>query len=314
MRCLGMLASVLAAFSTALLFAISTICGYESARRIGGTTANFWRISFATGFLTFWAYTLGTGTEGSGLPFFVWSGVVGIGLGDTAYFQSLPRLGPRFSMLLVQCLTPPFGALIEWLWLGTRLTLPQIFSGLMILIGIGIALLPGDHIKFGRRKVFAGTLAGILAALFGAGGAVLSRKAYLIVHAHGEHIDAMTAGFQRVLGGFPLGAICLLVVRRREPRIRESASSECKDRIPRDQQKVWGWILLNSLAGQTFGVSCLQWALETNPTGVVLPIVAVSPIMVIPLAFLIQKEIPTRHSILGATVAVAGVIALTLLR
>ena len=64
-----------------------------------------------------------------------------------ALFQALPRLGSRLSLLLIQCLTAPFGALIEWLWLGTGLTGRQILCGITILAGVGVALTPGEHLK-----------------------------------------------------------------------------------------------------------------------------------------------------------------------
>ena len=40
-------------------------------------------------------------------------------------------------------------------------------------------------------------------------------------------------------------------------------------------RSAWGWVILNSLAGPTLGVGCYQWALATQPSGVVLPIVSV---------------------------------------
>jgi drug/metabolite transporter (DMT)-like permease len=304
---------VFAAFLTTILFSISTICGYRSAKRIGGTEANFWRITLATLFLALWAYGFGTGLAGSAFPIFLLSGIVGIGLGDTAYFQTLPRLGPRLSLLLVQCLTAPFGAVIEWLWLGTTLTWREILCGATILAGVGIALMPNEHLKLTGREMTIGTVAGILAALGGAGGAVLSRKAYAVLHSNGEQIDSITAGFQRVLGGLILAAICLLVVKRRQHRTPLSDSTKAKTASSK-WQGVWFWILLNSLAGQTLGVSCLQWALETTPTGIVLSVIALSPIVVIPLAFFVEGERPTAHSLVGGAIAVCGVIALTLFR
>src|SRR5471030_2415214 len=115
-----------AALLAALLFAVSTICGYRSSRQIGGAEANFWRIALATFCLALWANIFGSGLFGAAFPLFVASGLFGIGLGDTGYFQALPRLGSRRTVLLVQCFTPPFAALIEWLWLGTKLNLPEI--------------------------------------------------------------------------------------------------------------------------------------------------------------------------------------------
>src|SRR5256885_8748476 len=141
-----------AAFLTTILFSLSVISGHRSARLIGGTEANFWRLTCATLFLGIWAYGFGRGLEGNAFPLFFVSGIVGIGIGDVALFQALPRLGSRLSLLLIQCLTAPFGALIEWLWLGTTLSSWQILCGLTALAGVGIALLPGKHLKLSRRE------------------------------------------------------------------------------------------------------------------------------------------------------------------
>ena len=141
---------MLAALLTTLLFATSAICGYRTAKQVGGVEANFWRITLATIFLTVWAFTFGHGFAGAP-EWFMLSGLFGIGLGDSAYFQALPRLGSRRTVLLCQCLTAPFAALIEWLWLGTKLNLPEILCIAVILAGVAIALAPGDHLKISAR-------------------------------------------------------------------------------------------------------------------------------------------------------------------
>ena len=85
---------MLAALLTTLLFAISAICGHRTATQIGGVEANFWRAYLATFFLAVWANSFGSGFEGAAFPVFVLSGLAGIGLGDSGYFQALPRLTP----------------------------------------------------------------------------------------------------------------------------------------------------------------------------------------------------------------------------
>src|SRR4029077_8969343 len=128
--------AVFPAFLTTILFSISVVCGHRSAKLIGGTEANFWRLTTATFLLGIWAYGHGIGLAGDAFPIFFLSGIMGIGVGDVALFQALPRLGSRLSLLLIQCLTAPFGALIEWGWLGTTLSTWQIVCGLAILVGV----------------------------------------------------------------------------------------------------------------------------------------------------------------------------------
>jgi len=306
---------VFAAFLTTILFSVSVVCGHRSARLIGGTEANFWRLTCATLLLSIWGYGFGIGLGGVAFPVFLLSGVLGIGVGDVALFQALPRLGSRLSLLLIQCLTAPFAALVEWLWLGTTLSHRQVLYGLTILAGVGISLMPAEHLNRTRRELILGTTSSILAALGGAFGAVLTRKAYSIAHASLEPIDGANAAFQRIVGGLFVGGICLLVVKRRELRIQARATRELKVAASRRKwQAVWPWVLANSLAGQTFGVSCMQWSLETTPTGVVLAIIATTPIVVIPFTWIFEKEKPTVQSIVGGMIAVTGAIALTLSR
>lgn len=307
--------AVLAAFLTTILFSISVISGHRSAKLIGGTEANFWRLASATFFLGIWAYGFGIGLEGNAFPLFLLSGIIGIGIGDVALFQALPRLGSRLSLLLIQCLTAPFGALIEWLWLGTKLSSKQMLCGLTILAGVGIALAPAKHLKIGRRELVVGTIAALLAALGGAWGAVLSRKAFDVSRLNHEPIDGPNSAFQRIVGGLLFGGICLLIVKRREFRVQARAPKNIVSEVSKRKWRgVWPWVLANSLAGQTLGVSCMQWAFKTTPTGIVLPIIATTPIVVIPISYLIEGEKPTVHSIVGGVIAVGGVVALAMAR
>ena len=75
----------------------------------------------------------------------------------------------------------------------------------------------------------------------------------------------------------------------------------------------WPWILANALAGQTLGVSCMQWALKTSSSAAtVLVIVSTTPILVIPLAHFLEGERITLRAVLGTVVAVGGVAGLIL--
>jgi drug/metabolite transporter (DMT)-like permease len=282
---------------------------------IGGSEANFWRLTCATTFLSFWAWSFGQGLSGGTFPVFLMSGIIGIGVGDVALFQALPRLGPRLTLLLVQCLTAPFGAAIEWLWLGTRLSPAQMTCGAIILIGIGISLAPGKKLDVEKRKATPGILFSVVAALGGAYGAVLSRKAYAMVGEHGLHIDGATAAYQRILGGLLVGGISLLVVKWRFIKSHVIQSDDSAVLPSKEKwRRVWPWIIANSIAGQTLGVSCYQWAFQTTPAGIVLPIVAATPLVAIPIAAIMEKEKPSAHSIAGGVVAVGGAIGLTLVK
>ncbi len=304
-----------AALCCTALFSFSIVCAHRTARTIGGTEANFWRLACAALLLGTWSYAFGIGLGGDAFPMFLLSGVAGIGIGDIALFQALPRLGPRLSSLLINCLTAPLGALLEWLWLRTSLTPSQLLCGVVILAGVGIALAPGRNPGRTRRELIVGTSCCVLSAIAGAVGAVLSRKAYAIAHDCQQPLDGANAAFQRVMGGLFLAGLCLLIVKRHMLRVQAQAPYRLVLETARHKWRgIWYWVVFNGVAGQTFGVSFMQRALETTPTGIVLAIIATTPVVIIPFAYAIEAERPSTHSVLGGLLAVAGVIALVLLR
>ena len=306
---------VFAALLCTLLFSISITCGHRSAKLIGGTEANFWRLTLAALLLGAWAYVFGIGVSGAAFPLFFVSGAVGIGIGDVAFFQTLPRLGSRLTSLLIGCMSASLAALIEWVWLGTTLSVTQMLWGLFTVCGVGLALMPSEQLHRARRDLWVGTLFSVLASFCGAAGGVLSRRAYEVAHASSEHIDGGNAGFQRALGGLLLSGICLLVVKRRAFRVQAHAPHELVVAASKKKWRgVWPWVLVNGFAGQTLGVSSMQWALESTPAGIVFAILAITPIVILPFAFVLEGERPTVRSLVGGAIAVGGVIALALSR
>jgi drug/metabolite transporter (DMT)-like permease len=292
---------MLPSFFTVGLWAFCVVAATRAARLVGGPAANLSRLSLAFVLLAIWAFTFGDGLRGESLRWFVLSGCVGFGLGDVAAFEAMPRVGPRLTSLAVTCLSPPMAAVIERAWLGTKLTAPQMLWGAVILAGVAVALAPKEHLHLTRRQLTVGAVAGVLAA-FGQGfGAVLSRKAYQLA---GHSIDPGTATFQRAIGGIVIVAAFLAFTTYRQ---REAPPR-------RDWRAGWKWIVAHALTGPILGVACFQWALSVAPSGIVLPIVATTPLGVIPFAYLIEGDRPSRRSLVGGAIAVAGAVALALVK
>ncbi len=153
------------------------------------------------------------------------------------------------------------------------------------------------------------------ARLGGALGAVLSRKAYAVAHAAGEHPDPGTTGYQRVIGGAIALGILLLAVKWRSAHAHGGILEPKSIQVSRDKwRRLWPWVVANSLAGQTVGVSCMQWALENTSAGIVTAVIATTPILLLPMTRLVDGERIGLRSTLGALMAVAGVIGLTFSR
>ncbi|HSH95317.1 MAG TPA: DMT family transporter [Roseimicrobium sp.] len=305
---------MLPALLTTVLFSISAVCANRTASRMGGTEANFWRLCLATALLAIYAHGFGAGLGGAAFAMFFLSGCIGFGVGDVALFQALPRIGSRMTVLIVQCLAAPFAAISEWLWLGTTATAAQMLCSAVILAGVAVAVAPSEHLNLTRRQLVVGILFATLAA-FGQGfGAVVSRKGFDIATLAGQNIDGISAAYQRVIGGMIVSGIFLLVVKREEIRqVLTSGGRVTPEERARKRElwkTLWWWIALNGLSGPALGVSCYQWALKTTPTSIVLPIVALTPLVVIPFTRYLEGEKPTWRSILGGAIAVGGVVAL----
>jgi drug/metabolite transporter (DMT)-like permease len=293
---------MLPAFLATCCLAFAMIFAARSSQLIGGAAANFGRLVLALILLAIWAHGFGEGLAGKSLPWFLLSGVIGFGLGDIAMFLALPRIGPRLTVLLVQCLAAPFGALTERFWLGTELHSAQIACGAVILAGVALAVAPQRHVDAHRRGFSTGVFLGVLAALGQGLGAVISRKAYAVAANQGLHIDGETAAYQRLLGGILIAAVFLAATH---------SSRSSREKIPKgNARRALPWLILHALSGPVIGIGCYQWALATAPSGVVLPIVATTPVVTIPLAWMIDGDRPSARSVIGGLIAVAGTIAL----
>jgi drug/metabolite transporter (DMT)-like permease len=291
---------MLFACGATLLFSCSVLLARRAARELGPWEGFVLRTVLAFVLLVPLASLWGVGLGGPALGWFVLSGLVGFGMSDLALFRTLDRLGSRLSLLLVQCLAAPFAVAMEWVWLGKRPGAVELAMAALILVGVGLALAPDDHPHLTGRQWVAGVAWGVLAACGQGAGAVLSRKGFAVAAEHGAVLDAFSSTAQRLLGGlvFVLG---MMLLRRRWPvwnvgTLRRSG----------------GWSLGNALAGPVLGVTCYQAALRELPSGMVLPIVATAPLVIIPLAWWWEGDRPTLRALVGGVVAVAGVAGLFL--
>jgi drug/metabolite transporter (DMT)-like permease len=304
------------AFITTILWSYCVIAARRSVEQLGENLANLARILVALAALGLMAHWFGKGLGGGGLHYFFLSGVVGFGLGDIGVFYALPRLGSRLTLLMAQCVAAPIAGIAEWLWLGTTVNLLQIVGIAVVLAGIVLAIAPKNLPAASLPGFLAGIAFGLLAA-FGQGmGAVLSRKAYAAANLAGSWTGEMsilgriwmgaTTGYQRLLGGamvivaFYLLSILIRAWRThpRAPHGDDPTGSKVR------------FVLLNAAAGPVFGIICFQWALATTPSAIVQPIVAMTPLVVMPMAWFLEGDRPSGRAILGAVISVVGVIVL----
>ncbi len=301
---------MVAAFFAAFFFALNATCGTYNVRAHGPVWGNLARLVIAALALALIGHTWGNGFSSASVPWFLLSGVIGMGIGDLGTYGAFPLLGSRLTVLMTQCLAAPIAAAGEWLWLGTRLTGPQLAWGALILGGVALAMMPTRASPPRVRIRPLGFLFGLLAAAGQGIGALVSRKGVMVASAAGEMTQesafGVTAAYQRILAGLVFTVLWFAVT----GRLRERPSWAADNGVPRAKL----WMLANGLSGPVIAVGCYQWALATTPSGIVLPIAATSPLLAIPIAYWLEGDRPSKRAVIGGVIAVGGCVALTAAR
>ncbi|NEN87681.1 MAG: DMT family transporter [Okeania sp. SIO3H1] len=222
---------------------------------------------------------------------FLISGILGIGLGDTAFFSALKNMGARRT-LLMETLSPPMTALLALIFLGEQLTFGA-WCGILITVG-GVAWVisertPGTAIS--NVNIKQGILWAILAATANSSGAVISRFALL-----SSDINPLLSTLFRLIGGTIIVVLLLFF-----QKIKQDKSEEFNWSM-----KLIGAIFITAFSSTYLGIWLQQTSLKFSPAGIAQTLLATSPIFIIPIAAQMGEKISIR-SFIGVLVAVVGV-------
>lgn len=290
----------LAALGAAAAWAVTALAIEGGARRIGSLTVNLVRLVFGFAFLSLATFL----ARGAALPVdatahnWAWltvSGLVGFTFGDLCLYRAYVVLGPRLSSLMM-ALVPPITALIGWAALGETLTRRDLLGMTLTVAGIGWAILErGKGTESGPLSVsVAGVALGFGGALGQAVGLILSK-----IGMAGYH--ALAANQVRVLAG-AAGYALLFFALRWWPNVRTGL---------RDG-KALGFCALGAFFGPFVGVSLSLIAVRETVAGVAASIMALTPVLIIPLVIVLRKERVGIGGFAGALIAVTGVALLFL--
>ncbi|MFA7331419.1 MAG: EamA family transporter [Candidatus Delongbacteria bacterium] len=233
--------------------------------------------------------------DGAALGLLVLSGVLGIGLGDTAYFRALGVLGTR-RVLLLELLAAPTAAGLSWLALQETLR-PAAWLGLgLTLVGVGLAVWGGFRPEGARRLPPAALLWGLLAALCQGGGLVLARGAF---HATGMD-PALAAGLRLAAGE---AALLLAWSFSSTGAGRRAWQALRTDRL-------WLRVAGAALLGTWLGIWLQQVSLARLPAGVAQTLLSTAPLFALLLARLSGRRTGAL-AWAGAALALAGIFLLS---
>lgn len=293
----------LAALAASFLFAVTSTLFTLAGRKVGSLVVNRMRLVFATALLILvhWAFGL-PNVIAAGPERWFWfsiSGVTGFILGDAFLFQAFIWIGPRLSMLMM-ALAPAMATVLAWVFLGEVLSGGQILGIALTLGGIAWVVLGRD----GRPPLEAGGkdqyMRGILFGLGAAAGQALG----MVTAKPG------LAGDFPALSGTLMRLVSALLVLWGYTFLRRQAGStfQALAREPR----ALPIILVGAATGPTIAVTLTLFAVQNAAVGVASTLTSLTPIILLPVGYLVFKERFGWQAIAGTLFAITGVALLFL--
>lgn len=233
------------------------------------------------------------------------SGIIGLTLGDGAYFGAMAILGVRRALLLLST-APVFTAIGGALWLGEPPGLLEAISIAAVLAGVGVvvneqatrASPEGEAAPppAKRGTVLLGLLLGVGSGAGQAAGSLVSRAA----------MASGVSPLDTALVRLPAALIGIVVLAGATGRLLPWARSLARPRL-------LAAISGAALVGTYLGIWLAQVAIgRSRSTAVASTLLATSPIFALPLGRWLEGERVTLRAIVGTLLACAGLGGLTL--
>jgi len=288
----------IAALLTAACWAVSSIFFTSTSREVGAVTVNRVRLIFTAGFVLI-AHLLLTGRP---LPLdaepFRWlwlglSGVVGLILGDSFLFESYRLIGNRLGTLLMASV-PVVSSLEAWVFLKEDLSFAAI-AGIALCVG-GISLVVLER-NAGHGNAAPEKLQYLRGVLFGLGG-VIGQASGLVLAKIGlvGNFPSISGVAIRMVTAMVIIWAAALVMGQAGPTLHRVLAR------PRTARNILG----GSLVGPFIGVWLSQIAVQQTYVGIASTLMALTPIIMLPIARWYYKEAVSPRAILGTAVALAG--------
>jgi drug/metabolite transporter (DMT)-like permease len=301
------------AVATTLSWSIGIFPFTEAARRLGPNAVNHFRLVLAVIFLSlictiFLPLNFIT-LFSSALPehwlWFGLSGVIGLALGDYFAFTSFAILGARVASIFTT-LSPAAALSTGYFVIGERINYVGVI-GILITIG-GVIWMTmskaaksamSDH-EQGRKE--RGIFYGILSAACQGVGLVLANKGFTYLNEE-SNISAFQATWLRML----CATAVIFIITAFRGKLKETIQPVLKNR---NNGNIY--TLAGTIFGPVIGVSLSMYALSLlhDKPSVAQTIFSLVPIFALPLAYVFYKEKISGRSVLGAFIAIAGVVIL----
>jgi len=284
----------MAALGCAFTWALTSILIKQPVIRMGAVSVNTLRTW--TGAAVFLALLLATGKAGAllALPPYtvfalVFSMAIGLGIGDTLYFQSVKLIGVSRALPISGSYPLPT-LLLAVIWLGEPVTWRHALGTMLVVTSIYLISLPSGKngvATAAQRDIRRGVL---LAALAG----VLWATSTALLKSGVGNTDLVVANSVRL----PAAGLVLLSMVLRQPggfRVRGVEAGTV------------AVVLLSGIAGTALGSALYLTAVIQAGAAKAAALQSVSPFIAAPLAFVFLREPIAPATLAGTVLSVAGV-------
>ncbi len=221
-------------------------------------------------------------------------GAIGIGIGDTAFFAALNRLGERHTILLAETTAPVFTIALGWLVANERLPSTTLIGSLLVLVGIAAVLSDRRRGEQSDDLNPRGIAYALVASICQAIGIVMSKLAFL----QADVFSAWSA-MTRIAGGTLLLIPLVLFL----PTARGLR--------PRWTPRLARLLVSASMVGTLGGLSLQQASVKFTYSGIAQTLLASSTLFVLGIAVLLGAR-PSPRVWAGTALALVGIACLML--
>ena len=279
----------------ALCWAVASLISADVTRKIGGLAFNRLRLFFVSIMLIGYTFYLDTwNTINHEFLFTIlFSGIIGIFLGDTLLFIALQKIGPRRNNILFS-LAAPFTVILNIIFLNEIMSTINLIGCIIVFCGVVVAIAYGNSKDKNHRwevvegNIYLGVSIGIGAALCQAIGLIMM-KPILTMGA-----DPIASAALRTAISFVFLAFTFFL----NYKIFNTKTNL--------SVKIVGQSILSGFLGMALGMSLLLIALKYADAGIVATLSSTSPIMILFLIWLLTKKIPTIGAWIGTVLAIIG--------
>ena len=265
-----------------------------AGRKINGTTINSFRLVLST-LLFFSAHLLIVGwpsLQTIGISNFGWlalSGILGLALGDTCLLRAILLIGPRL-VTLIMTLVPLISVLLGWLIFNESLAMIEILGAILCLGGVIFVISSHQMIRHvNKNENFSKGLWFALVAAVGQTLGLLCAKQGL-----SGDLPVISAVLIRM-------AVAMLAMWFLHGFAKNLAALRGLDK------KTYALMIAGTVIGPFLGVWFSLQAIELTRVGLATTLMAISPILILPIAHWVLKDQVTRKTLLGSLVAFSGV-------